>query len=278
MDNLSFKELVRKVHQNDEYFNIIVTKYFMEDLKLNEEEAKKSFSRLIKYNDVYNDFTKYLTMKKFDFKDALEVRGMSAMKIHQMNPNLNGLEVYLKLCDYKEGIQIGIIRRTNTGKVVKGATFMTALWFELNGSDGKTTSRETVYGDEDYTGANFSTTMVFKMADDDKKKLDELVSRTHSKYSSKSEQVKNVLNMVSLYINDKLYTLDSSKDEDSKILSEFSDLIKVNEVSRITRGHFIEKEENLKKRVNLFLSRGLDVKEIAKMMNLTLDEVDKLRN
>ena len=58
MDNLSFKELVRKVHQNDEYFNIIVTKYFTEDLKLNEEEAKKSFSRLIKYNDVYNDFTK----------------------------------------------------------------------------------------------------------------------------------------------------------------------------------------------------------------------------
>ena len=42
MDNLSFKELVRKVHQNDEYFNIIVTKYFTEDLKLNEEEAKKA--------------------------------------------------------------------------------------------------------------------------------------------------------------------------------------------------------------------------------------------
>ena len=79
MDNLSFKELVRKVHQNDEYFNIIVTKYFTEDLKLNEEEAKKSFSRLIKYNDVYNDFTKYITMKKFDFN--IKRKGIVFVKV-----------------------------------------------------------------------------------------------------------------------------------------------------------------------------------------------------
>ena len=47
-----------------------------------------------KYDDILNEFTKFLIKKTYDLTDAIEINGYTAKKIHELNPNFPPTGVY----------------------------------------------------------------------------------------------------------------------------------------------------------------------------------------
>ena len=78
----------------DPFWVEVIIKYFKEDAKVSDEVAKILFKDLSKYDDILNEFTKYLSQKTYDLENAIEINGYTAKKIHELNPALKPTGVY----------------------------------------------------------------------------------------------------------------------------------------------------------------------------------------
>ena len=78
----------------DPFLKELVFKYFKEYGPLNEMEKIREYNNLRIYEDVFNEFTKYLVQRNYDIKDALEIKGYTAKKISELYPKLNAISIY----------------------------------------------------------------------------------------------------------------------------------------------------------------------------------------
>ncbi len=92
-EKLTFKEVVSK-KVKDPFFVDLITKYFIEEEKMTEVVAKICFKDLSKYDDILNEFTKYLSQRTYDLKDALNINGYTAKQISELNKSFKPSGVY----------------------------------------------------------------------------------------------------------------------------------------------------------------------------------------
>ena len=92
-NKLTLKEAISKKIEDPFWVETII-KYFKEDAKVNDEVAKILFKDLSKYDDILNEFTKYLNQKTYDLENAIEINGYTAKKIHELNPAFEPTGVY----------------------------------------------------------------------------------------------------------------------------------------------------------------------------------------
>lgn len=92
-NRLTLKEAISQKVEDPFWVETII-KYFKEDAKVNDEVAKILFKDLSKYDDILNEFTKYLNQKTYDLENAVEINGYTAKKIHELNPSFEPTGVY----------------------------------------------------------------------------------------------------------------------------------------------------------------------------------------
>ena len=54
----------------------------------------KLFSKITKYEDIEEEFCRWLDKRNYDFTNQMIVNGYSAKKIHEMAPFLEGIGIY----------------------------------------------------------------------------------------------------------------------------------------------------------------------------------------
>ena len=91
--NKTFEEIVREDNV-DQFWADTIINYFKNELKENDAVAKIIYKDLTKYNDIFNEFTKYLVQKSYDIPEAINVEGYTAKQIHELNPNFTATGVY----------------------------------------------------------------------------------------------------------------------------------------------------------------------------------------
>lgn len=92
-NRLTLKEAISQKVEDPFWVETII-EYFKEDAKVNDEVAKILFKDLSKYDDILNEFTKYLNQKTYDLENAIEINGYTAKKIHELNPSFEPTGVY----------------------------------------------------------------------------------------------------------------------------------------------------------------------------------------
>lgn len=92
-NRLTLKEAISQKVEDPFWVETII-KYFKEDAKVNDEVAKILFKDLSKYDDILNEFIKYLNQKTYDLENAIEINGYTAKKIHELNPSFEPTGVY----------------------------------------------------------------------------------------------------------------------------------------------------------------------------------------
>lgn len=92
-NKVSFEEMVKN-RVKDPFWAATIIKYFSEELKNTDIVAKLCFKDLMKYDDILNEFTKYLTQRTYDIKNSLEVNGYTAKQISDLNPKFTASGVY----------------------------------------------------------------------------------------------------------------------------------------------------------------------------------------
>lgn len=123
-DKLTFDEAV-KSKVKDPFFSDMIIKYFKVEEKVTDIVAKIIFKDLMKYDDILNEFTKCLSQKTYDLKDAIEINGYTAKQISELNPNFGvcGVYTFMKtLRDDKENAE-KIIKSGFPNKDVVPPTF-----------------------------------------------------------------------------------------------------------------------------------------------------------
>ena len=91
--DLSFEKLVES-KVKDSFFSKLIIDYFKNELNKNDIVSKKIFNDLSKYDDIFNEFTKYLVQKTYDIPNAINVEGYTAKQIAELNPNFKATGVY----------------------------------------------------------------------------------------------------------------------------------------------------------------------------------------
>lgn len=90
---LSFEEVVRN-KVSDPFWVETIVKHFKEEEKMNDVVSKILFKDLSKYDDILNEFTKYLTQRTYDIDGAIEINGYTAKKVAELNPAFHATGVY----------------------------------------------------------------------------------------------------------------------------------------------------------------------------------------
>lgn len=91
--NASLEEMV-KAKVNDPFWEKIICDYLKQEINKSETVLKIIFKDLIKYDDIFDEFTKYLVQKTYDIPGAISVEGYTAKKISELNPSAKATEVY----------------------------------------------------------------------------------------------------------------------------------------------------------------------------------------
>lgn len=91
--DLSFEKMVES-KVKDSFFSKLIIDYFKNELNKNDIVSKKIFNDLSKYDDIFNEFTKYLVQKTYDIPNAINVEGYTAKQIAELNPNFKATGVY----------------------------------------------------------------------------------------------------------------------------------------------------------------------------------------
>lgn len=91
--DLSFENLVES-KVKDSFFSKLIIDYFKNELNKNDIVSKRIFNDLSKYDDIFNEFTKYLVQKNYDIPYAINVEGYTAKQIAELNPRFEATGVY----------------------------------------------------------------------------------------------------------------------------------------------------------------------------------------
>ena len=90
---INFSEEVEK-RVPDLFWAELVIKYFKEEEKMNDAVSKKLFNTVSKYDDILNEFTKYLVQRNYDLDGAIVINGYTAKKVFDLNPKFHPIGVY----------------------------------------------------------------------------------------------------------------------------------------------------------------------------------------
>lgn len=91
--DLSFEKIVES-KVKDPFFSKLIIDYFKNEIRKSDAVYKVLFKDLSKYDDIFNEFTKYLVQKTYDIPNAINVEGYTAKQIAELNPNFKATGVY----------------------------------------------------------------------------------------------------------------------------------------------------------------------------------------
>lgn len=91
--DLSFEKIVES-KVKDPFFSKLIIDYFKNEIGKSDAVYKLLFKDLSKYDDIFNEFTKYLVQKTYDIPNAINVEGYTAKQIAELNPNFKATGVY----------------------------------------------------------------------------------------------------------------------------------------------------------------------------------------
>lgn len=91
--DLSFEKIVES-KVKDPFFSKLIIDYFKNEIGKSDAVHKLLFKDLSKYDDIFNEFTKYLVQKTYDIPNAINVEGYTAKQIAELNPNFKATGVY----------------------------------------------------------------------------------------------------------------------------------------------------------------------------------------
>lgn len=94
--DLSFEKIVEN-KVKDPFFSKLIIDYFKNKLNKNDIVSKIIFNDLSKYDDIFNEFIKYLVQKNYDISNAINVEGYTAKQIAELNPGLEATGIYMFL-------------------------------------------------------------------------------------------------------------------------------------------------------------------------------------
>ena len=107
--NSTFRDVVSN-DIKDPFFVDLVCDYFIKEKEMTDVVAKVVYKDVAKYDDILNEFTKYLVQKTYDIPNAIEINGYTAKKISELNPSFapSGVYSFLTLLrdDYEEAQNI----------------------------------------------------------------------------------------------------------------------------------------------------------------------------
>ena len=70
-----------------------ILKYYIEEKKVTPVVANVLLKKILKYEDIANEFSMYLDTRSFDFENALVIEGYTAKKLSEISP-LDAAGVY----------------------------------------------------------------------------------------------------------------------------------------------------------------------------------------
>lgn len=91
--DLSFEKIVES-KVKDPFFSKLIIDYFKNEIGKSDAVHKLLFKDLSKYDDIFNEFTKYLVQKTYDIPNAINVEGYTAKQIAELKPNFKATGVY----------------------------------------------------------------------------------------------------------------------------------------------------------------------------------------
>lgn len=95
------KNKVNEIMGGPDIFWVIILEQYLQSLPVNAARKLDLLNKLSVDKEIINEFSRYLVQKKFDIKDAICINGVTAKSIHEHNPDLNAMEVYIKLIEEK---------------------------------------------------------------------------------------------------------------------------------------------------------------------------------
>jgi len=72
----------------------IIMEYLLNEKKMTEVVAEKTEEKIIKYDDIHNDFKLWLERRTFTEETSLMIEGYTAKDIQNLAPFMDGLGVY----------------------------------------------------------------------------------------------------------------------------------------------------------------------------------------
>lgn len=91
--NTSFEKVV-EARVKDLFFTRLICEYFKNEINKSDAVLKIIFKDVSKYDDIFNEFNKYLIKKTYDLPNPVSVEGYTAKQIAELNPNFKATGVY----------------------------------------------------------------------------------------------------------------------------------------------------------------------------------------
>ena len=86
----------------------LINQYLEKELNLSETQALIVSEKIRKYDDIYQDFCKWLQTRNYDYKNPLVVNGYTAKQIFELNPKLDGIGIYNFLITIRENHDVAM--------------------------------------------------------------------------------------------------------------------------------------------------------------------------
>lgn len=91
--NDSFEKVVEE-KVKDPFFVRLICEYFKNEINKSDAVLKVLFKDVSKYDDIFNEFTKYLVQKTYDLPNPISVEGYTAKQISELKPDFKATGVY----------------------------------------------------------------------------------------------------------------------------------------------------------------------------------------
>ncbi len=85
----------------DPFWSELIRKYFVEDVKYDDNTAVELLKSVAKDKEIFNEFTRYLTKKSYDLDFPIKLDGMTAKDLASKYPQKTAIEVYVMLSELK---------------------------------------------------------------------------------------------------------------------------------------------------------------------------------
>ncbi|MBR3131092.1 hypothetical protein IKG31_00775 [Candidatus Saccharibacteria bacterium] len=92
-----------------------IEQHLLDEIHVKSTVFAKLFSKVVKYEDIKNEFCKWLDSRSYDYDNQLAINGFSVKKIHEMAPFLEGIGVYDFLATLRDDPEEA--ENNNEGKV-----------------------------------------------------------------------------------------------------------------------------------------------------------------
>ena len=72
----------------------LLEKYLVTELKMTGVILFMTIEKIKKYDDIYDEFCRWLENRNYDIDNPVVVAGYTAKQIHELNPGFEGIGVY----------------------------------------------------------------------------------------------------------------------------------------------------------------------------------------